>query len=95
MIAPLAAPPVAPAPEAADLHGAAIAFEALFLQQMLKGALPHQDGSGSLALQTLATQLAQGSPFGIARLLGKSAGETAGGPADADVVSPAEGRPQP
>jgi Rod binding domain-containing protein len=95
MITPLLPILASPAPEAADLRSAGLAFEALFLQQMLRDALPDQEGSGALGLQALATQLAQGSPFGIARLLGRNAGEAADGPAEADLTSATKGPQQP
>ena len=66
-------PPVANGPTEADktarLREAGAAFEALILQQMLRGVLPDADGAGGLGLRALAEDLAATSPFGVARLL--------------------------
>lgn len=66
----------APAPEAggsaadkARLREAGTAFEALILQQMLGSILPEASAGGGLAIQALARDLAEASPFGVARLL--------------------------
>ena len=59
----------ADAPEQARLHQAGAAFEALILQQMLGGILPEASVGGGLAIQALARDLAEASPFGVARLL--------------------------
>lgn len=95
MIAPISPAPVAQAPEASDLRQAAVAFEALFLQQMLREALPQQDGSGSLGLQALAAQLARESPFGIARLLDGSARTTGEAPGEVQPAPAGKKQPQP
>lgn len=68
MIPPVANGP-AEASETARLREAGAAFEALILQQMLRGVLPHADGAGELGLRALAEELAGASPFGVARLL--------------------------
>lgn len=66
-------PPVANGPaeagETARLREAGAAFEALILQQMLRGAMPDADGAGGIGLGALAADLAGASPFGVARLL--------------------------
>jgi hypothetical protein len=68
MIPPLT--PDAPAqPGPTQRKAAGTAFEALILQQMLGAVLPEAAGAGSVALQALARELAEASPFGLARLL--------------------------
>ncbi len=57
------------APEPAQLREAGTAFEALILQQMLGAVLPEANAAGGLAVQALARQLAEASPFGVAHLL--------------------------
>lgn len=64
----------APAADAADadrqaLREAGIGFEALILAQMLQGAMPDANATAGAATQTLARQLAETSPFGIAAML--------------------------
>jgi hypothetical protein len=68
MIQPIAATAPDPA-ERARLQEAGAAFEALILQQMLGGILPEASAGGGLAIQALARDLAEASPFGVARLL--------------------------
>jgi hypothetical protein len=57
-------------PERLRLQQAGAAFEALILGQMLQGLMPEANATSGAATQALARQLAQDSPFGIARLLG-------------------------
>jgi hypothetical protein len=68
MIPPLT--PDAPAqPVPTERKAAGTAFEALILQQMLGAVLPEAAGAGGIALQALSRELAEASPFGLARLL--------------------------
>lgn len=68
MIPPVATTAPYPA-EQARLREAGTAFEALILQQMLAGIMPAGTPAADLATQALARDLAEASPFGIARLL--------------------------
>lgn len=68
MIPPVENRPVEAA-ETARLREAGAAFEALILQQMLRGILPDAEGAGGLGIRALAEDLAGASPFGVARLL--------------------------
>jgi hypothetical protein len=63
------APAVQDPAEQARLREAGAAFEALILQQMLAGIMPSGTAAADLATQSLARDLAEASPFGIARLL--------------------------
>lgn len=69
---PLVSNPSPGTAEQAQLREAGAAFEALILQQLLGGILPEAGGAGgagALAIQALARNLAEASPFGVARLL--------------------------
>lgn len=71
MIQPVSSPRADTADQA-QLREAGAAFEALILQQLLGGILPEgggAGGAGALAIQALARDLAEASPFGVARLL--------------------------
>jgi hypothetical protein len=65
--------PAAPQAEAAALRKAAEGFEALLIEKLLAAAHPDLSGpeadSRALAEREVATQIAAGSPLGLARLL--------------------------